>query len=64
MDAKIYLLHISNSGCFNPRARDGREYLSFGADELQARFNPRARDGREGLFSGDCQYFVFQSTRP
>ena len=35
------------SGGFNPRARDGREFFKNSAFSLPRRFNPRARDGRE-----------------
>ena len=33
--------------CFNPRARDGREYVGNILTFIGVCFNPRARDGRE-----------------
>ena len=35
--------------CFNPRARDGREYLRLCFSGNLLSFNPRARDGREAV---------------
>ena len=37
-------------GCFNPRARDGREIREAKNIPYKGSFNPRARDGREGYF--------------
>ena len=33
--------------CFNPRAREGRDQLEFGAADRRDGFNPRAREGRD-----------------
>ena len=52
-------------GCFNPRARVGRDRgCSLSARGLPC-FNPRARVGRDALFfSPKMLKFMFQSTRP
>jgi len=44
-------LHSKNNlrrrRCFNPRARDGRDYNFLYAMRAENSFNPRARDGRD-----------------
>jgi len=52
-------------GCFNPRAREGRDRIVNGKSPGNIRFNPRAREGRD--LSWNHHYEVaslFQSTRP
>ena len=51
MDAKLLKILRMQRICFNPRARDGREYASGISVMSVSCFNPRARDGREGLFA-------------
>jgi len=50
-------------GCFNPRARGGRD-PSIEAGGGQLGFNPRARGGRDKQCSINAQSPMFQSTRP
>jgi hypothetical protein len=33
--------------CFNPRAREGRDYVILTVDIMIDGFNPRAREGRD-----------------
>ena len=47
MDANDYPQGVTLSKSFNPRARDGREYLTIRVTIARRSFNPRARDGRE-----------------
>ena len=54
-----------DSFCFNPRAREGRDFR-FAPRPLDARgFNPRAREGRDRRKRASIpRQFGFQSTRP
>ena len=50
MDANRNLgIHTAMQYCFNPRARDGREFQYKRYRHYLVRFNPRARDGRENI---------------
>ena len=52
-------------GCFNPRARAGRDYVSRSSFIDWAGFNPRARAGRDlSQACGNILTGLFQSTRP
>src|SRR5258705_172195 len=50
--------------CFNPRAHEGRDWLSVASTSTRFGFNPRAHEGRDYLVGLDCSVAEFQSTRP
>ncbi len=51
--------------CFNPRAREGRDWHLDRRRQAHRRFNPRAREGRDLECPGQpWQLSRFQSTRP
>ncbi len=55
----------SRPGCFNPRARAGRDVVRLGGSNLRSGFNPRARAGRDFCgMNSSASPVVFQSTRP
>ena len=51
-------------GCFNPRAREGRDFCPSRPRRRSPRFNPRAREGRDQIFKNLLTDAAFQSTRP
>ena len=59
------MAYVPLVGCFNPRAREGRDVLPLPVGACNRGFNPRAREGRDPQ-SKDAvkRYMVFQSTRP
>ena len=38
---------LSRYSCFNPRAREGRDFLKRMSPPVKLSFNPRAREGRD-----------------
>ena len=62
---KIILSRQAMSGCFNPRAREGRDFSSLLTTGIFSSFNPRAREGRDlNSMSRVTGHSKFQSTRP
>jgi len=47
--ATLFTRTIQPDLCFNPRARVGRDFSTFGIARPKASFNPRARVGRDVL---------------
>ena len=65
MDAIISVSSTIKRQSFNPRARDGRDYLSCQKWHGGDCFNPRARDGRDlSTLRRRLRHYRFQSTRP